>query len=89
VLGNENRMPSHRRLPAVVFRLGRRQTLLQKLPPMLQNDRQRFLARSFGPNRNRLLNRLRANATKRSSRSRMGVGYGLTRLIGVGICTKN
>jgi hypothetical protein len=42
VLGNEDRVASHRRLPAVVFRLGRRKTFPQKLPPVFQHDRHRL-----------------------------------------------
>ena len=43
MLGDENRMAPHGRLPAVVFRLGRGQALDDELPRVLQNDRQTFL----------------------------------------------
>ena len=78
MLGDEDRVPAHRRLSAVVFRLGRRESLADELPPVIQNDRQRLfgqMARSFGPKRKRLRNRLSASAEKRSSESRIGSPY--------------
>ena len=42
MLGDEDRVAAHRRLPAVVLRRGRRQSLFDELPAMLQNHRQRF-----------------------------------------------
>jgi hypothetical protein len=42
VLGDENRMPAHRRLSAIILRRLRRQPLFDELPPMFQDHRQRF-----------------------------------------------
>lgn len=40
VLGNEDRMPAHRRLATIVGRLGWREALGNEIPSMLENDRE-------------------------------------------------
>jgi hypothetical protein len=42
MLGDEDRMPSHRRLSAIVLRFRRDKPLLKKLPSVFENRRQRL-----------------------------------------------
>ncbi len=42
MLCDKHRMPAHGSLPPVVARKGGGQALFEKLPPMIQNDRQSF-----------------------------------------------
>ncbi len=45
MLGHKDRVPSHRGLPTVVLRFGRREPFDDELPAMLQNHRQRFFGK--------------------------------------------
>ena len=48
MLGNEDGMPPHRRLPTIVRRLGVGQSLCNELPAVLQDDGQGLLVEIRG-----------------------------------------